>query len=130
MAAAPATAAAALALLIAPSGRLNYQGFDLGQLVSATGDANCLLLTTNQGAPPLAIFVSAATATPAAGTIAIAQGMKALGLSVCRYVANTTTLYVMNGVGANGAFVALDITPSQDEWISVLASLAPQEVIS
>ena len=130
MAAAPATAAAALALLISATDRLVYQGFDLGQLVGATGDANCFLLTTNQGASPIAFFVSASTTTPNAATTAIAQKMRALGLTVCRYVAADTTLSFMTGVGSNGAWGSLLTVPTQDEWIAALVSLLPQETIS
>lgn len=131
MAAAPANAAAALTLLTGtPTGKLVFQGFDLGQLVGATNDANCILLNSNQGIAPSVLFVSAATDTPGAGVIAIAQNFRLAGCSVYRYVVSTTNLQVMNGVGANGAFVSYAIAPTQDEWIAGLVSLFAQEVMS
>ena len=130
MAAAPATAAAALALLTNTTGRIVALGFDLGQIVGATGDASCLLVTKNQnGAAPVAVFVSAATASAGAGVLGIARNMRALGITVLRYVISTTDIQAMVGAGPNAAFVSAGIAPTDTEWIDIMAGIMVRDTV-
>jgi hypothetical protein len=125
MAAAPASAAAALALLVAPTGKLVCQGFDLGQLVGATNDANCLLISRahGNGANAFAIFVSAATASASAGVLTIARNLRSMGIDVARYVISTTDLQVMSGADATSTFASYAIAPTDDQWIDYMNTI-------
>lgn len=118
MAAAPANAAAALALLITTTNKLDYLAFDLGQIAGATNDANCFLFTTDKnGDGHGALFVSAATASASAGVLAIARAMAAIGLVVYRYVCSTTEIQAFGGPDATGVFTQYAVTPTDVEWI-------------
>jgi hypothetical protein len=124
MAAAPASAAAALALLVATTGKIKARGFDLGQIVGATNDASCLMLATDKsGAIHIAMFISAATASAGAGVLAIAQNFESMGISCLRYVISTTELQLFTGTDAAGTFVQQMITPTDVEWIDAMRFL-------
>lgn len=131
MAAAPASAAAALALLVSATGKIVAQGFDLGQIVGATGDASCLLFTRQvNGSSPTVMFVSAATSTAGAGVIALAQSFSAQGFAVLRYVISTTDLQALIGKGAGGAFASQVIAPTDVEWIDAVNFLSERMALS
>ena len=125
MAAAPASAAAALALLTSQTGKLVCQGFDLGQLVGATNDANCLIVTRahSRGETPVALFVSAATSVASAGVLAIARNFRVMGIEVARYVISTTDLQAMTGTDATATFSSYAIAPTDVEWIDAMNAL-------
>lgn len=125
MAAAPASAAAALTLLTNQTGKIVAQGFDLGQLVGATNDANCLLVTRTHGngANTFAIFISAATSVASAGVLAIARNFRSMGLDVARYVISTTDLQQMSGPDATATFSSYAIAPTDVEWIDAINAL-------
>lgn len=125
MAAAPASAAAALALLVAPTGKLVCQGFDLGQLVGATNDANCLAISRahSSSAPTFVIFISAATSVASAGVLAIARNFRSMGIDVARYVISTTDLQVMSGPDATSTFSSFAIAPTDVEWIDYMNTI-------
>ena len=127
MAAAPASAAAALALINNNTGKIDQVGFDLLQLVGATNDANCLFISSDKKADPGSIiFVSAATVSASAGVLAIARSMSALGLDIYRYVISTTELQQFLGPDATGVFVQYAVCPTDVEWIDALHALLYQ----
>lgn len=129
MAAAPATAAAALALLTNQTGKIVAQGFDLGQLVGATNDASCLLISRQHaGTNAYAIFISAATAVASAGVLTIARAMRGMGIDVARYVISTTDLQVMSGPDASAVFTSYAITPTDVEWIDAMNAITEQHL--
>ena len=124
MAAAPASAAAALTLLTNTTGKIKAKAFDLGQLVGATNDASCLLLSQDKrGGLDVAMFISAATASAGAGVLAIAQTFEANGITCLRYVISTTELQLFTGTDAAGSFVQQMITPTDVEWIDAVRFL-------
>jgi hypothetical protein len=123
MAAAPATAAAALVILNNATGKIVAVGaFDLGQVVGATNDASCLIFSRdhNNGANLYAMFVSAATSVASAGVLAVARSMRGVGINVIRYVISTTDLQTMTGPDATATFVSAALAPTDVEWIDTV----------
>ena len=131
MAAAPATAAAALALLTTTTGKVNAVGFDLGQIVGATNDASCLMLTKEKtGTNTYFMFVSAATSTADAGVVAIARKMKAAGADVFRYVIGDTALQTFSGPDATATFSNSVVVPSDYEWLDAVNNIMENHAIA
>jgi hypothetical protein len=129
MAAAPASAAAALALLTNQTGKIVAQGFDLGQLVGATNDASCLFISRQHtGTNAYAIFISAANSVASAGVLTIARAFRSMGVDVARYVISTTDLQAMSGPDATATFASYAIAPTDVEWIDAINAITEQHL--